>query len=248
MFCTKCGANNKDGSKFCVTCGEALVIAPPAPNATSAVGKGKGKSKVWIPIVAIIAVLVVGVGALWLFTDILPWTDKGGEALGVSAQSPGGDMNDDNATDAAGVEEDADNKEEADSPGSEIGSASTLPQPDISPSQGSSLPSPSTSASPGTSLPSPSVEPADKKSATTGNHTYSVDYLIAGTPEYILYVDEDGMYRMGWDGRNKQVMFDNPTTSYFLDIIDDELYFVVSNYTYFEAPFFVIADLYPVSV
>ena len=32
MYCTKCGAQNPDGSNFCQSCGAALVAATPAPS------------------------------------------------------------------------------------------------------------------------------------------------------------------------------------------------------------------------
>ena len=221
-YCPYCGTLAKEDSKFCESCGGALT--PPT------VGVNKGKSKIWIPITAVIAVLVVVVGALWIFTDVLPWTDKGGKPGDLSILSPEYNETNNNAT---GAKEDTNNAEKPDN----SVSASALPLPSITPSPGTSSP-----------LPMPSINPAGKEPAATGNHDYSVDYLIAGTPRYVLYVEEDGIYRMEWDGSNRQILFDNPTTAYFLDIYNEELYFVVNNYTYYEAPFFVITDLYPVSV
>ena len=50
----------------------------PSPQAQPAPASPKGKIQLWVLIASGVGVLVLVVGALWLFTDILPWTNKGG--------------------------------------------------------------------------------------------------------------------------------------------------------------------------
>jgi len=70
MFCSKCGADNAEGAKFCAKCGTGLAVAAPEPAAaapatmrstadvTSAAAPG-GKSP-WLPVV--LSFLIVGLG------------------------------------------------------------------------------------------------------------------------------------------------------------------------------------------
>ena len=72
---------------------------PPAPPADAA--GTKKKSKIWIPIATGIAVIILVIGALWLFTDILPWTDKDNKNANVQTSAtarPGDDDDDDKPT------------------------------------------------------------------------------------------------------------------------------------------------------
>ena len=126
MFCTKCGMNIAETSKFCPKCGlpvkpigtapasapaygappqseyspssEAPVYAAPYPPADTprggtqayveprlptspsvGVGKSKRKGRIWIPLAAGIIVLALAFGALSLFTNVFPWSNKSAE-------------------------------------------------------------------------------------------------------------------------------------------------------------------------
>ena len=268
-FCSNCGTQVNENSKFCAACGFALAApasqpyAPQTPsvrqtppqyqppltqaNATPPAEPNKRQIKTWIPVAAAVAALLVVLGALWLFTDVLPWTNKGNNTGDLSALSPGRDMIDDNAADTGEGNGDAENSASPGGSSTDSGSSANSANSGDS-GDNSTQPSPDTSSSQDTSLPTQGDEQPDGGPAASGDQGYSVDYLIASTPDYILYVEEEGICRIDRDGSNRQVLFDNPTTGYFLDIIDEELYFTVTNYTFYEAPFFVTADLYPVSV
>ncbi len=68
--CTKCNSENQDGSKFCINCGEKIVIetgrrrrqAPQRRETTSMTGYAEGKT----PVVAgVLSLLIVGLGQFY---------------------------------------------------------------------------------------------------------------------------------------------------------------------------------------
>ena len=74
MFCTNCGANNNEGAKFCIKCGQQLSYSSAVDNATD---KKKGKSRN-VFMISISLVLVVTIVTISVF-DLWPWsngTDK----------------------------------------------------------------------------------------------------------------------------------------------------------------------------
>ena len=81
---------------------------PPPP--TKNEGK-KGKRKTWIPIVAGIVVLALAGGALWLFTDILPWSYSDGSS---STQNQDIETNQDNRQNDSPAQSDRDSGEDPD--------------------------------------------------------------------------------------------------------------------------------------
>ena len=71
MYCTKCGAKNRDQAKFCTQCGQSLAD----PSATETKSKPvKKKSRNWymisISLVLVVTIVIVSVFDLW------PWSAK----------------------------------------------------------------------------------------------------------------------------------------------------------------------------
>ncbi|MBK8300440.1 MAG: YARHG domain-containing protein [Chitinophagaceae bacterium] len=62
-FCTKCGKQNLDNAKFCTSCGATLTLVAATPVPLLPVSKNKNN---WI-LIAIIAILVLSIGAYFIF-------------------------------------------------------------------------------------------------------------------------------------------------------------------------------------
>ena len=60
-------------------------------------GGDKGKNKTLMPIITVIIILLLGLGALWRFTDILPWSynDNAGNNLSITQSSRDNDLGED---------------------------------------------------------------------------------------------------------------------------------------------------------